>query len=114
MTQGRKSRTVLAIGCVLAVLAAGSLAPAFAGAQAAKSEYDFDLPGAGQGGGKSSTGGTSSEGGGSGPIVLIGLAALAAVCAGAAVWLPRRGTPRPDRPPRRPGRLPRRGEVDHR
>ena len=86
MTQGRKSRTVLAIGCVLAVLAAGSLAPAFAGAQAAKSEYDFDLPGAGQGGGKSSSGGTSSDGGGSGPIVLIGLAAVAAVCAGAAVW----------------------------
>ena len=86
MTQGRKSRTVLAIGCVLAVLAAGSVAPAFAGTPAAQTEYDFDLPGAGQGGGKSSGGGSASDDGGSGPIVLIGLAAVAAICAGVAVW----------------------------
>jgi cobalamin biosynthesis Mg chelatase CobN len=46
MKQGRKSRTVLVIGCALAMLAAvAAIAPAFAGAQAAVDEYELgDLP----------------------------------------------------------------------
>ena len=52
MTQGRKSRTVLAIVCALAALAAGALlAPAVAGAQADQ-EYNLELPGAGGGNGQ--------------------------------------------------------------
>src|SRR5690349_3846657 len=96
MTQGRKSRTVLAIACALAALAAASLAPAFAAAQAADNEYNLTLPGADGGGkgdagtgqapGAQATGGESGGGGGGAPIVLIGLAAVAAVCAGLAVW----------------------------
>ena len=85
MTQGRKSRTVLAIGCALAVLAAGAVAPAYAGAQAAKDEYKLDVAPA-----KHTPGGggppASSDDGNSAPILIIGLAAVAAVCAGAAVW----------------------------
>jgi cobalamin biosynthesis Mg chelatase CobN len=48
MTQGRKSRTVLVIGCALTMLAAiSAIAPAFAGAQAAVDEYELgDLPNA--------------------------------------------------------------------
>jgi cobalamin biosynthesis Mg chelatase CobN len=46
MMQGRKSRTVLVIGCSLAMFAAGGvIAPAFAGAQAAVDEYELgELP----------------------------------------------------------------------
>ena len=46
MTQGRKSKTGLVIGCALAMLAAvAAFAPAFAGAQAAADEYELgDLP----------------------------------------------------------------------
>jgi hypothetical protein len=89
MTQGRKSRTVLAIGCALIALATGALlAPAFASAQADQ-EYNLQIPGAG--GGKNQGGGPtasapSTDGGGGTPIVLIGLAAVAAGCAGVAAW----------------------------
>jgi hypothetical protein len=91
MTQGRKSRTVLAIACALVALTAASLAPSFAMGQAAENEYNLTLPGANGGGsGDAGTGsgasGTSSGSGGGAPIVLIGLAALAAIGTGAAVW----------------------------
>jgi hypothetical protein len=91
MTQGRKSRTVLAIACALVALVAASLAPSFAMGQAAENEYNLTLPGANGGGsGDAGTGpgasGTSSGSGGGAPIVLIGLAALAAIGTGAAVW----------------------------
>jgi hypothetical protein len=92
MTQGRKSRTVLAIACVLVALMAVALAPSFAMGQAANNEYNLTLPGA-NGGGSGDAGsgqspgatGSSSDGGGT-PIVLIALAALAAIGTGAAVW----------------------------
>ena len=44
--QGRKSKTLLVIGCALTMLAAvAAFAPAFAGAQAAQDEYELgDLP----------------------------------------------------------------------
>jgi hypothetical protein len=89
MTQGRKCRTVLALGCVLAALGAGAiLAPAMASAQADQ-EYNLQIPGAG--GGKNQGGGPTAsapntDGGGGTPIVLIGLAAVAAGCAGVAAW----------------------------
>jgi cobalamin biosynthesis Mg chelatase CobN len=115
MTQGRKSRTVLAIGCALAALVtAAMLAPAFAGAQAADDEYNLTLPGAGAGGGNGSANhsATGSQSGGSSgvsasgtgqaqnaaavtssssdsggaPVLLILLAAIAAICTGVAVW----------------------------
>jgi hypothetical protein len=91
MTQGRKSRTALAICCVLAVFAVGALAPAYAGAQAADNEYDLSLPGGGHsGGGGGQSQGTvapaSSDSGGGAPTVLIVLAAAAAVGTGIAVW----------------------------
>ena len=100
MTQGRKSRTVLAIVAALAALAAGALlAPAVAGAQADQ-EYNLELPGAGGGNGQTPTDGgptasTPTDGGGGGaPIVLIGLAAIAAGCVGVAAWrLRNRDTP---------------------
>jgi hypothetical protein len=93
MTQGRKSRTVLAIACALVALTAAALAPSFAMGQAAENEYNLTLPGA-SGGGSGDAGsgqgpgasGTSSGSGGGAPIVLIGLAALAAIGTGAAVW----------------------------
>jgi cobalamin biosynthesis Mg chelatase CobN len=48
MTQGRKSRTVPAIGLALMALAgAALLAPASAGAQAAEDEYNLTLPSSG-------------------------------------------------------------------
>jgi hypothetical protein len=58
MTQGRKSRTVLTIGCALAMLAiAAAIAPAFAGAQAAVDEYELgDLPNPDNDGGGSQSG----------------------------------------------------------
>jgi hypothetical protein len=92
MTQGRKSRTVLALVCALAALSVAALAPTFASGQAAQNEYDLTLPGAGGSGDAggsqdqgSATGASGSDDGGA-PIVLIGLAALAAVGAGAAIW----------------------------
>ena len=88
MTEGRKSRTVLAIACVLAALTATALAPSFAMGQAADNEYNLTLPGAnGDANSGQSPGatGSSSDGGGT-PIVLIALAALAAIGTGAAVW----------------------------
>jgi hypothetical protein len=92
MTQGRKSRTVLALVCALSALAAGALlAPVAASAQADQ-EYNLDLPGAGGGSGQSGgdAGGPSasapdSDGGGT-PIVLIGIAVVAAGCVGVAAW----------------------------
>jgi hypothetical protein len=91
MTQGRKSRTVLAIACVLAALTAVALAPSFAMGQAAENEYNLTLPGASGGGSGDagtgqSTGASGTSSGGGTPIVLIGLAALAAIGTGAAVW----------------------------
>ncbi len=93
MTQGRKSRTVLALVCALAALTAGALlAPALAGAQADQ-EYNLELPGAGGGNGQApggdaggSSGSAPSDGGGGGTIVLIGLAVIAAGCVGVAAW----------------------------
>ena len=91
MTQGRKSRTALALACVLAALVAVAAVPAFAGAQAADDEYNLTLPGANNGGqGDAGTGGqspaTSGSDGGGVPILLIALAGVAAVCTGAAIW----------------------------
>ncbi|HEY8000773.1 MAG TPA: hypothetical protein VID76_02480 [Solirubrobacterales bacterium] len=61
MTQGRKSRTVLAFGCALVALMSGALlAPALAGAQAADDEYNLTLPGAGGGEGSSGQSATAS------------------------------------------------------
>jgi hypothetical protein len=91
MTQGRKSRTVLAIVCALAALTSGALlAPAVASAQADQ-EYNLELPGAGGGNGQSGGDGPTataptSDGGGGAPIVLIGLAVIAAGCVGVAAW----------------------------
>lgn len=92
MTQGRKCRTVLAISCALAALLAGALlAPAGVLAQADQ-EYNLQIPGAGgggsggQGGGPTATAPTTDNGSGGAPIVLIGLAAVAAACAGVAAW----------------------------
>jgi hypothetical protein len=96
MTQGRKSRTVLALACALVALTAVALAPAFAGAQAADNEYNLTLPGANGGGEGNASGGGESPGtfgsGASGsddggaPILLIALAAIAAICTVAAIW----------------------------
>ena len=89
MTQGRKCRTVLGLGCALVALVAGTMmAPAMASAQADQ-EYNLQIPGAG--GGKNQGGGPTAAapntgGGGGTPIVLIGLAAVAAGCAGVAAW----------------------------
>jgi hypothetical protein len=90
MTQGRKCRTVLALGCVLVALGAGAiLAPAMASAQADQ-EYNLQIPGAGggknEGGGPTASAPNTDGGGGGTPIVLIGLAAVAAGCAGVAAW----------------------------
>ncbi len=91
MTQGRKCKTVLAISCALVALLAGALlAPAGALAQADQ-EYNLQIPGAGggqggQGGGPTATAPTTDNGSGGTPIVLIGLAAVAAGCAGVAAW----------------------------
>ena len=91
MTQGRKCRTVLAMSCALAALLAGALlAPAGALAQADQ-EYNLQIPGAGggkggQGGGPTATAPTTDNGSGGAPIVLIGLAGVAAGCAGVAAW----------------------------
>jgi hypothetical protein len=93
MTQGRKSRTVLALLCALSAMAAGALlAPVAASAQADQ-EYNLELPGAGGGNGQAGgdAGGPSatapdSDGGGGTPIVLIGLAVVAAGCVGVAAW----------------------------
>ena len=82
---------MLALGCVLAALGAGAmLAPAMASAQADQ-EYNLQIPGAGggkndQGGGPTATAPNTDGGGGGTPIVLIGLAAVAAGCAGVAAW----------------------------
>ena len=90
MTQGRKCRTVLALGCALVALVAGAMmAPAMASAQADQ-EYNLQIPGAG--GGKTTRAAgppqprRTTDGGGGAPIVLIGLAAVAAGCAGVAAW----------------------------
>ena len=91
MTQGRKCRTVLAISCALVALLAGALlAPAGALAQA-NQEYNLQIPGAGggqggQGGGPTASAPVTDNGSGGTPIVLIGLAAVAAACAGVAAW----------------------------
>lgn len=93
MTQGRNSKPATMLACALVALALAALtAPAFAGAQAATDEYSLQVPGSGshsdpggggQGGGSSTGGG---GGGGGAPLALIGLAGLAAACAGVAVW----------------------------
>ena len=90
MTQGRKCRTGLALSCALAALLTGALlAPAGVLAQADQ-EYNLQIPGAGGGqggqGGPTATAPTTDNGGGGTPIVLIGLAAVAAGCAGVAAW----------------------------
>jgi cobalamin biosynthesis Mg chelatase CobN len=118
MTQGRKSKTARALGCLSAVLLA---LPVFAAVPAsaqsgAESEYELtpNIPSANEG-----SGGTPSSGGGNGagnadtsgaqpssavpaltsdssddggaPILLILLAVVAAVCTAAAVWRLRQG-----------------------
>jgi hypothetical protein len=120
MTQGRKSKTARALGCLSAVLLA---LPMFAAVPAsaqsgAESEYELtpNIPSAnddaGSGGAPSSGGGNgagdadtsgaqsssavpaltsdSSDDGGA-PILLIVLAIVAAACTGAAVWRLRQG-----------------------
>ena len=80
---------MLGLGCALVALVAGTMmAPAMASAQADQ-EYNLQIPGAG--GGKNEGGGPTAtapdtDGGGGTPIVLIGLAAVAAGCAGVAAW----------------------------
>jgi hypothetical protein len=75
------------MSCALVALLVGALlAPAGALAQADQ-EYNLQIPGAGGGqGGPTATAPTTDNGGGGTPIVLIGLAAVAAGCAGVAAW----------------------------
>ncbi len=99
MKQGRKSKTVLALGCVLASLVGfAALAPPALAQAPAESEYDLGpLPGAGgedpaqpSGGGSAEAGAQSDEGGGT-PVALILLILIAAVCTGLAIWRLRGG-----------------------
>jgi len=90
MTQGRNSKPATVLACALVALSLGALiAPALAGAQAANDEYSLKVP---EGNAHSTPGaggqeGASASGGGGGaPIAMIGLAAIAAGCAGVAAW----------------------------
>lgn len=95
MKQGRKSKTVLVLGCLLACLVAVSLAPSALAQAPAESEYDLGpLPGAGgdqgdpQAAAGQSTGkatADSDDGGGGAPALLIGLIVVAAICTGLAI-----------------------------
>jgi hypothetical protein len=126
MTQGRKSYTARALGCLLAAaLMLAALAPAGAWAQA-DTEYQIapNIPNANDGGsggkpsgsnGESTHGGTNASDPGASnavptlssdssddsgaPILLILLAAIAAVCTGVAVWRLRQDSGPPDRGP---------------
>ena len=102
MKQGRKSRTVLALGCVLAALGSVALVSPALAQGPAESEYDLGpLPGAAGDNGATAAAGdkaataaepvaAESDGGGA-PALLIGLIAVAAICTGLAVWRLRRG-----------------------
>jgi hypothetical protein len=123
MTQGRKSYTARALGCLLAAaLMLAALAPAGAWAQA-DTEYQIapNIPSANGGSGGTPSGGESTGGGanannsgssnavptlssdssddGGAPILLILLAAIAAVCTGVAVWRLRQDSSPSDREP---------------
>jgi hypothetical protein len=106
MTQGRKSKTVLALSCALALLLAGAILPALAGAQEtpAGEEYDLVLPqgDGGAGGPDASQPPTDSGDGGGATFLLLLLAAVAALCTGLAVWRLRRGSNDDDGGPGRP------------
>lgn len=97
MKQGRKSKTMLAIGCTLAMLvAAMAIAPAAALADdsAANEEYNLGpISNTGNGGPGAQPGDsqvTGSSNGGGAPILLIALAVIAAGCTGLAIWRLRR------------------------
>lgn len=117
MTQGRQSKTQRVLGCLVAALialAAFAAAPAMA-QSGVESEYQLpqnipqvnesDGQGGGAGGvaggngpgGSATAGGAvpslnteASDGGGT-PLILILLAAVAAICTGAAIWRLRQG-----------------------
>ena len=100
MKQGRKSRCapVRAFACALvAMLAIAVVVPAFASAQAAGDEYStVSIPTGGNGDTNPAnvtpaSGSDDSDGGGT-SILLVGLAAVAAVCAGFAAWRLRGGS----------------------
>jgi hypothetical protein len=83
----------------MAALLALAATPALAGAQSgAEQEYDVGVPipnpDQGGGGPKGSGGSTNltnvDSGGGGAPVLLIGLAAVAAICTGVAIWRMRR------------------------
>jgi len=99
MKQGRKSKTVLALGCALASLVGlVALAPSALAQAPAESEYDLGpLPGAGgespaqpSAAGPAEAGAESEEGGGT-PVPLILLIVIAAICTGLAIWRLRDG-----------------------
>jgi len=104
MTQGRKSRTACVLACLMAALLALAAMPVLASAQSgAEEEYDVGVPipnpdetGGGPTGSQQGNGGSTnvanidSESGGGTPVLLIGLAALAAICTGVAIWRMRR------------------------
>lgn len=109
MKQGRKSKTVLALVCMLgSLLAFSALAPVASAQGPAESEYDLGpLPGADGDtpAGETQTGGTAApqaaddESGGAGAsTLLILLVAVAAVCTGLAIWRLRRGDDTDDDP----------------
>ena len=100
MNQGRQSKTALTLACTLAAIATlVAFAPAASAQAPAQSEYDIGaLPGSNGDNQSPGTGETLSQsasedgapiggdGGGSGPLLLIALAAVAAICTGFAVW----------------------------
>jgi hypothetical protein len=98
MKQGRQSRcvSVRAFTCALvAMLAIAVVVPAVASAQGANEEYgQASLPSGGNGDTNPSNvtpaAGDSSDSGGT-SVLLVGLAAVAAVCAGFAAWRLRGG-----------------------
>ncbi len=94
MKQGWKSKTVLALGCMLTSLVGfAALAPAAQAQAPAESEYDLGpLPGAGgedpaqPSVGEATQAGADSEEGGGAPVALILLIVVAAICTGLAIW----------------------------
>jgi hypothetical protein len=110
MRQGRKSKTVLALCCALALVAISAIAPALASAEpGAIQEYQQGgLPSSGSGDppqgpadGSGASVSSESSGGGGVPILLIVLAVIAAACTGVGVWRLRRPA---DDPPKGAGR----------
>ncbi len=97
MKQGRQSRCVSArafLCALVAMLAIAAVVPAVASAQGANEEYgQAQLPSGGNGDSNPSNvtpAGNDSDSGGT-SVLLVGLAAVAAVCAGFAAWRLRSG-----------------------